>query len=93
MELQFGSTSNSKFFILPRSAKPICPKKPTFQILAGSIISLLFPVLPPLASAASKEARVTQIIRDVRLLPSQAATRPATVNDKISEDTGVRFRI
>jgi hypothetical protein len=64
--------------------------KPTSKILAGSMISMLFLIPPPMASAASKEARVTQIIRDVRLLPSEAAARPATVNDKVSEDTGVR---
>jgi hypothetical protein len=40
--------------------------------------------------AAAKEARVTQIIRDVKLLPSEAAARPAAVNDKVAEDTGVR---
>jgi hypothetical protein len=62
----------------------------TSKILAGSMISVLFLAPPPMASAASKEARVTQIIRDVRLLPSEAAARPATVNDKVSEDTGVR---
>jgi hypothetical protein len=64
--------------------------KPTSKILAGSMIGMLFLIPPPMACAASKEARVTQIIRDVRLLPSEAAARPATVNDKISEDTGVR---
>lgn len=42
------------------------------------------------AAASSKEARVTQIIRDVKLLPSQEAPRPAAVNDKVAEDTGVR---
>jgi hypothetical protein len=63
---------------------------PTSKILAGSMISVLFLAAPPMARAASKEARVTQIIRDVRLLPSEAAARPATVNDKVSEDTGVR---
>ncbi|HKP03215.1 MAG TPA: FecR family protein [Chthoniobacterales bacterium] len=64
--------------------------KPTSKILTVSIISMLFLVPLPVASAASKEARVTQIIRDVRLLPSEAAARPAAVNDKVSEDTGVR---
>lgn len=48
-------------------------------------------VASPIASAApSKEARVTQIIREVKLLPSQEAPRPAAVNDKVAEDTGVR---
>jgi hypothetical protein len=42
------------------------------------------------AADSKKEARVTQIIRDVKLLPSEAAARPAIVNDKVREDTGVR---
>lgn len=37
-----------------------------------------------------KEARVTQVIKDVKLLPSQAAPKPATVNDDVRGDTGVR---
>ena len=43
-----------------------------------------------IAADSKKEARVTQIIRDVKLLPSDAAARPAMVNDKVREDTGVR---
>lgn len=39
---------------------------------------------------SKKEARVTQIIRDVKLLPSESAPRQAAVNDKVAEDTGVR---
>src|ERR1700716_2933799 len=42
------------------------------------------------AVAANKEARVTQVVRDVKLLPSDAAARAAAVNDKVAEDTGVR---
>ena len=37
-----------------------------------------------------KEARVTQIIREVKLLPSNADERDAMVEDKVAEDTGVR---
>jgi hypothetical protein len=65
--------------------------KHTSKILAGSAIGILFLVAPGTTlTAASKEARVTQIVRDVKLLPSEAAARPAAVNDKVSEDTGVR---
>jgi hypothetical protein len=61
------------------------------KILVGSIISVAFLLLRPAVTAAgSKEARVTQIIREVKLLPSDAAARAAAVNDKVSEDTGVR---
>ena len=42
------------------------------------------------AAGSTKEARVTQIIRDVKLLPSASDPRPAAVNDKVAEDTGVR---
>lgn len=64
--------------------------KSTSKILTASMIGLLFLVARPTVSAATKEARVTQIIRDVKLLPSEAAARPAAVNDKVAEDTGVR---
>jgi hypothetical protein len=40
--------------------------------------------------AASNEARVTQIVRDVKLLPAQSKPKPAVVNDKVSGGTGVR---
>lgn len=64
--------------------------KITSEILAGSMLSVAFLLPAPTAMAASKEARVTQIIREVKLLPSKAAERAAAVNDKVSEDTGVR---
>jgi hypothetical protein len=37
-----------------------------------------------------KEARVTQIVRDVKILPADAAARAAAVNDRVADDTGVR---
>ncbi|MDQ2867598.1 MAG: FecR domain-containing protein [Verrucomicrobiota bacterium] len=37
-----------------------------------------------------KEARVTQIVKDVKLLPGQAAPRPASVNDTVHDNTAVR---
>jgi hypothetical protein len=39
---------------------------------------------------AKKQAHVTQIIRDVKLLPPEAAPRSATINDHVEEDTPVR---
>ncbi|MDQ3545900.1 MAG: hypothetical protein M3429_05195, partial [Verrucomicrobiota bacterium] len=42
------------------------------------------------ASAAKlREARVTQVIKDVKLLPKAAAPRPAAVSDPVGEDTAV----
>src|SRR4051812_46027042 len=37
-----------------------------------------------------KEARVTQVVKDVKILPPQAAPRPATVSDTVRGDTAVR---
>ena len=59
------------------------------QILSSSLVFLLGSSLA-LAADWKKEARVTQIIRDVRLMPAEAAVRPAALNDRVSEDTGVR---
>ena len=42
------------------------------------------------AESSKKEARVTQVIREVKLLPSEASARPAVLNEKVSEDTAVR---
>jgi hypothetical protein len=64
--------------------------KITSRILFGSTVSVAFLLPHPTAIAAAKEARVTQVIREVKLLPSKADERPAAVNDKVSEDTGVK---
>ncbi|MBV9009645.1 MAG: FecR domain-containing protein, partial [Verrucomicrobia bacterium] len=51
-------------------------------------------MLAILAGSASaeqlKEARVTQVVKDVKLLPFQAAPKPATVNDQVRDGTAVR---
>src|SRR6266576_4476792 len=45
----------------------------------------------PLASAAPlQEARVSQVIQEVRLLEAHAAPRPAVVNDKVTLGKAVR---
>jgi hypothetical protein len=65
--------------------------KTASKILLGSIGSALIILPLPAASAAgSKEARVTQIIHEVKLVPDNAAAREAALNDKVAEDTGVR---
>ena len=63
--------------------------KQAYKILAGSVLSIAF-LYPPALLAAAKEARVTTIIRDVKLVPSDAAARAAALNDKVADDTGVR---
>jgi hypothetical protein len=37
-----------------------------------------------------KEAKVTQVIQDVKVLPSNASPRPATVNDNVHQGTAVQ---
>ena len=61
------------------------------KILAGSITcaALVLPY-PTAIAGGSKEAKVTQIVHEVKLVPENAAAREAALNDKVSEDTGVR---
>ena len=65
--------------------------KTASKIFAASLagVGLILP-FPAMHAATSKEARVTQIIREVNLLPTNSDPRAAALNDKISEDTGVR---
>jgi hypothetical protein len=64
--------------------------KITSKILVGCVTSIAFLLPDPSFGAGSKEARVTQIIREVKLLPADKAAHEAALNDKVSEDTGVR---
>src|SRR5438270_534288 len=50
---------------------------------AACVASLLF-------ATDQKQARVTEVIHDVRLLAGQTAARPATVNDTVHQGTAVR---
>jgi hypothetical protein len=47
---------------------------------------------PPdeVSAAELKEAEITQVIQDVRLLPSNASPRPAAVNDNVRQGTAVQ---
>lgn len=59
------------------------------NILSSSLAVLLI-AGHAIAADSKKEAHVTQIIRDVKLLPAEASARAAVVNDRVAEDTGVR---
>jgi FecR protein len=62
-----------------------------FILTVASLTFALASWLPNDVSATElKEAQVTQVIQDVRLLPSNASSRPASVNDRVHEDTAVR---
>src|SRR5688572_26581527 len=67
--------------------------KTLFLSVTGALTCLTLTPLPARAQGQGspmKEAQVTQVIRDVKLLPGQAEPRPATVSDKVRGDTAVR---
>src|SRR4051812_9978758 len=53
----------------------------------GCTLLALITVCP---AAELKDARVSQVIKDVKLLPAQAAPRPAVVSDQVRDGTAVR---
>src|SRR5438132_11970282 len=59
-----------------------------------TIASLAFALATWFPNAVSadelKEAKVTQVIQDVKVLPSNAAPRPAAVNDNVRQGTAVQ---
>ena len=61
---------------------------PIRSVVPAGLIAL---ILAGFVYAADKQdARVTQIVRDVRVLPSRATARPASLNESIRQGTGVR---
>jgi FecR protein len=52
------------------------------SVILGSVVSV--------PAAQLKEAQVTQVVKDVKLLPTGAAARPATVNDEVRDGIAVR---
>jgi hypothetical protein len=63
-----------------------------FERIFGGALALLFFVgaTSTTMEAQTKQARVSQVIQDVRLLEPRGAPRPAVVNDKVTEEMGVR---
>jgi hypothetical protein len=59
-------------------------------ILAITSLALASGVSKQVSADELKEAKVTQVIQDVRVLPSNAAPRPAAVNDDIRHGTSVQ---
>ena len=57
-------------------------------------VSLAFALASGLSNEVSadelKEAKVTQVIQNVQVLPSNAAPRPAAVNDNVRQGTAVQ---
>ena len=54
------------------------------------LLLLLLTADRQLGAAELKEARVTQVVQDVKLLPRQAAPRPARISDEVRNGTAVR---
>ena len=61
-------------------------------ILTIAAVSLALGIWLPnkLSAEDLKEAKVTQVVQDVKLLPSNASPRPATVNDNVRHGTAVK---
>ena len=59
-----------------------------------TIAALAFALASGLSNKVSaeelKEAKVTRVIQDVRVLPSNASPRPAAVNDNVHQGTAVQ---
>ena len=56
-------------------------------------VALALILVAPCAAAQAtqlKEARISQVIKDVKLLPAQAAPRPAALSDEVRDGTAVR---
>ena len=62
------------------------------KLLCCAIVATLLIVTINVARAAvsNKEARVTQVVQDVKLLPADAQPRVAAVNDQVREGIAVR---
>jgi hypothetical protein len=62
-----------------------------FILTIGALALALASGFPNQVSADElKEAKVTQVIQDVRVLPSNASPRPAAVNDDVRHGTAVQ---
>lgn len=73
------------------NAKTVFPVHARLRVLCASLTLMASLGLAQFTTAAQpREARVTQTIKDVKLLPRQAAARVAAVNDQVRDGTTVR---
>src|SRR2546421_5301627 len=67
------------------------PPRTSTVITAPKLCLILLLALTLAVNGAElKEARVTQVVKDVKLLPGAAAARPAVVSDEVRNGTAVR---
>jgi hypothetical protein len=76
---------------IPLAMKKIFAGTPhTKLIAAASIFTWMIAMANPARGAQLQEARVTQVVNDVKLLLEQAAPRPAAISDLVRHGTAVR---
>src|SRR5881275_2334929 len=63
---------------------------PRVAIRNLSLLGVIIGFAVSVPAAQLKEARVTQVVKDVKLLPTGAAERPAAVRDEVRDGTAVR---
>src|SRR6266513_2928360 len=63
---------------------------PRVAIRNLSFLGVILASAVSVPAAQLKEARVTQVVKDVKLLPTGAAARPAAVSDEVRNGTAVR---
>ena len=63
---------------------------PRAAIRTVSFLSVILGSAVSVPAAQLKEAQVTQVVKDVKLLPTGAAARPAAVNDDVRDGIAVR---
>jgi FecR protein len=63
---------------------------PRVAIRDLSLLGVIIGFAVSVPAAELKEARVTQVVKDVKLLPTGAAARPAAVSDEVRNGTAVR---
>jgi hypothetical protein len=59
-------------------------------VLSVAMLALASGIRNEVIADQLKEAKVTQVIQDVRMVPSNASQRPAAVNDNVRQGTAVQ---
>ena len=63
---------------------------PRVAIRKLSLLGVIIGFAVSVPAAQLEEARVTQVVKDVKLLPTGAAARPAAISDEVRDGTAVR---
>jgi len=63
---------------------------PRVAIRNLSLFGVIFGIAVSMPAAQLKEAQVTQVVKDVKLLPTGGAARPAAVSDEVRDGIAVR---